>query len=75
MMACYFVPLVCVLPFYHYIAAVPYPAIWLVMAFCGLVVFLIGFTLNFHLERWKDKRIGNILHLLAQTKETTVLVA
>ena len=66
MMACYIAPIFCVLPFYSLITATPYPAVWCVMAFCVLVVCLIGYALNSRLECWKNKKIDEKLHSLAQ---------
>ena len=69
MMACYFVPLLCILPLYSYIAAVPYPAILWVVAFCILVACLVGFALNSRLERWKNKKIDALIQTLAEREK------
>jgi hypothetical protein len=68
MMACYFAPLLCVLPFYSYFSAIPYPAILWILALCVLIVCMMGFMLNSQLERWKNKRIDAMINSLAQNE-------
>jgi hypothetical protein len=68
MMACYFAPLLCVLPFYSFFFAIPYPAILWILALCVLIVCVMGLMLNSRLERWKNKRIDAMINLLAQNE-------
>ena len=66
MMACYFFPLFCVLPFYRYVCMVPYPAIIWVGILCCLIVTVIGLALNSRCERWKNKKVAEKLRSIKQ---------